>query len=248
MGNLAQAYVVAGKPQLAIPLYEELLPLRRAKSGDDHSDVLVSMGNLAVAYTDAGMIEQSLAQLEDLLRIKRTKYGDAHAETLAEVLHLASRYLRANHDSRGRQLIEEFVERNRQAAGPETPEFGKTLAVVSHQLLKARQFSTAELYLRECLTVWRRTQPEDWSTYYAQLRLGESLLGQENYSEAQPALLGGYEGIMKRKDLLPTAAKVRLAEVLQQIVDLYTLREKPIEAQRWRAKLQEVQSTIAEEK
>ena len=40
MNNLAAAYEKAGKLDLAVPLYEETLKLRKAKLGPDHPETL----------------------------------------------------------------------------------------------------------------------------------------------------------------------------------------------------------------
>ena len=42
MSNLAGAYQAAGKLDLALPLFEETLKLRKAKLGPDHPDTLVA--------------------------------------------------------------------------------------------------------------------------------------------------------------------------------------------------------------
>ena len=47
MNNLATGYQAAGKLDLALPLFEQTLKLRKAKLGPDHPDTLTSMNNLA---------------------------------------------------------------------------------------------------------------------------------------------------------------------------------------------------------
>ena len=51
MHNLASAYRAAGKLDLALPLFEETLKLRKAKLGPDHPDTagtMVSLGHLLI--------------------------------------------------------------------------------------------------------------------------------------------------------------------------------------------------------
>ena len=61
MSNLALGYEAAGKLDLALPLYEETLKLRKAVLGPEHPDTLTSMNNLAVGYCKtAGKIGQAL--------------------------------------------------------------------------------------------------------------------------------------------------------------------------------------------
>ena len=47
MHNLASGYEAAGKRDLALPLFEETVQLRKAKLGADHPDTLNSMNSLA---------------------------------------------------------------------------------------------------------------------------------------------------------------------------------------------------------
>ena len=67
MNNLGEAYQEAGKLDLALPLLEETLRLRKAKLGPDHPDTLKSMDNLAEAYEDAGRHDDAIPLLEDAL-------------------------------------------------------------------------------------------------------------------------------------------------------------------------------------
>ena len=50
-------YRAAGKLDLALPLFEQTLQLRKAKLGLDHPDTLHSMNNLALGYQDAGKLD-----------------------------------------------------------------------------------------------------------------------------------------------------------------------------------------------
>ena len=67
--------------------------------------------------------------------------------------------------------------------------------------------------------------------------LGGSLLGQKNYSGAEPLLLAGYEGMKAREAKIPPQGKVRLTEALERLVQLYDAWGKPDQAAVWRNKL-----------
>ena len=59
MGDLARDYAFAGRPDRALPLFEQAWAGRRAKLGPDHPDTLRSMSDLAGAYEDAGNVEKA---------------------------------------------------------------------------------------------------------------------------------------------------------------------------------------------
>jgi hypothetical protein len=47
------------------------------------------------------------------------------------------------------------------------------------------------------------------------------MLGQKKYADAEPLLKEGYEGMKQREKTMPAAAKVRLTEALERLVQLY---------------------------
>ena len=48
--------------------------------------------------------------------------------------------------------------------------------------------------------------------------LGGALLGQQNYTDAEPLLLKGYEGLKAREATIPPQGKDRLPEALERLV------------------------------
>jgi hypothetical protein len=67
--------------------------------------------------------------------------------------------------------------------------------------------------------------------------LGGSLLGQKKYAEAEPLLLAGYEGMKRRDERIAPIHKVRLAEAIERLVQLYEAWGNVEKAAAWRAKL-----------
>ena len=117
-------------------------------------------------------------------------------------------------------------------------------------LLKANLFTEAEAVLRECLTIRETVEPDDWHTFNTKSMLGAVLVGQakqlqatdaaapqSKFTEAEPLLVQGYEGIQQRADKIPHEGKTRPTEALQRLVDLYTAWGKPDEAAKWQQKL-----------
>ena len=84
MGNLAMAYTVTGKPEQALPLFEETLRLMKTKREPDHPDTLKSMGQLAAIHLELGHLDQALALGEETLQ--RMK-GSAHRTSHDDIRH-----------------------------------------------------------------------------------------------------------------------------------------------------------------
>ena len=70
-------------------------------------------------------------------------------------------------------------------------------------LLLQKKPAEAELKLRECLTIRQKIQPDDWTTFDTKSMLGEALLDQKKFADAEPLLLAGYEGMKQREDTIP---------------------------------------------
>jgi hypothetical protein len=67
--------------------------------------------------------------------------------------------------------------------------------------------------------------------------LGGALSGQKRYAEAEPLVLGGYEGMKARAAKIPPAGKGRLPEAAERIVHLYEAWGRFDKATEWKAKL-----------
>ena len=67
--------------------------------------------------------------------------------------------------------------------------------------------------------------------------LGEALLDQKKFADAEPLLLSGYEGMKQREDTIPPQDKPRLTKALERLVKLYEAWGKKDEAMKWRKEL-----------
>jgi len=99
-----------------------------------------------------------------------------------------------------------------------------------------RKFTQSEALAREALELERKKQPEDWQRFRAESLLGASLLGQKRYTDAEPLLLEGYQGMLARKDRMAVRDHYHLDSARKWLVDLYEAWDKPEKAAEWRAK------------
>src|SRR5262249_60569656 len=111
---------------------------------------------------------------------------------------------------------------------------GGDLTELGASLLKQNKHAEAERVLRECLPVLQEKQPDTWPTFHTQSLLGESLSGQGKYTEAEPLLVRGYEGMNQREAAIPATFKFCLTEALERLVQLYDSLNKPADAAKWR--------------
>ena len=122
------------------------------------------------------------------------------------------------------------------------PKAAPTLRAFGLNLLKQRKFADAEPLLRESLKIREQKLPDDWMTFDTKSMLGGALLGQKKYADAEPLLLKGYEGMKQREATIPAPGKIRLAEALARLVQLYDASGQKAKADEWRKKLPVVKS------
>ncbi len=110
-------------------------------------------------------------------------------------------------------------------------------ATLGHNLLDLGRHAEAEQVLRDCLTTREKIMPDGWLRFNVMSLLGDSLLGQKQYAEAEPLLIRGFDGMKQREGSIPANAKIRLTEAVERLVHLYEATGRPEKAQEWRGKL-----------
>jgi tetratricopeptide (TPR) repeat protein len=212
-----------GQFDKAIPLWEEILKYRKAKSGRDNPQASIAMLPLGLAYKEVGRLPEAIALLEEAVAknphpMRTRDLLDAYelAGEHAKVIALCQKQLAGDRKSLPEWLPAEL------------------LARLGRAYLGQKKWSEAEPHLRECLTLLEKNQ-SDWTLFDAQSMLGGSLLGQQKYAEAESLLLKGYEGLKRWEKSLDPRDAARVPETLDWLTELYTATNKPDEVKRWQA-------------
>jgi serine/threonine protein kinase/tetratricopeptide (TPR) repeat protein len=234
MSALGGGYLAAGKLELALPLLEETLALQKARLGPDHPDTLGTMTKLAASYQDAGKLALALPLLDETLTRTRRKFGADNPDTLGSMGNLALGYRAAGKLERALPLLVEAVSRWKQKAGINLPRYANALGQLGLAQLESGMWAQAESSLRECLVIQEPKKPDDWSTFNTRSMLGEALLGQKKYDEAEPLLRAGYEGMMRRADKIPVRNRDRLSEALDRLIAFAEATNKADDAKAWK--------------
>jgi WD40 repeat protein/tetratricopeptide (TPR) repeat protein len=221
-----------GQFDKAIPLFEEIVKVREAKFGRDDPQTLNGIANLGANCKGAGRLKEAVPLLEEAHRAAKK-----HAELAWVANQLADAYQRAGENDKAANLLLEQVPATRKQLPKDSPQLGQFLANTGTSLLEMKKWVEAEPLLRECLAIREKTQPDHWSTFNTQSSLGGSLLGQKKYGEAEPLLLKGYEGMKQREKTIPTSGggELRIPLALDRLIELYTVTNKPEEAEKWQA-------------
>jgi len=119
MNNLADAYRLAGKYDLAQELFRETLERRKTLLGADHPDTLQSMHNLAWGYRDASQFDLALPLFKETVQRRKAQLGPDDPNTLNSMNKLADAYRAAGKLDLALPLLEETLKRRKATLGPD---------------------------------------------------------------------------------------------------------------------------------
>jgi tetratricopeptide (TPR) repeat protein len=237
MYNLAAVYCSQKKFDPAIPLFKETLRRRSKKLGADHPDTVLTQAYLGVCYHSAGRLGDGVRCLEQALARARKRPGPLPVQVAWVPGTLTAAYDQAKQFGKAEPLYRAFVEQARKQYGTDDPRTAGALAYLGLNLLRQSKHAAAEKALRDCLAVLEKKAPDAWTTFNIRSMLGEAVLGQRRYADAEALLRTGYGGMKEREGKIPPKDKVYLTEALQRLVRLYDAWDKPDEAARWRKEL-----------
>jgi len=183
---------------------------------------------LGLAYLNLGAAEQGVQQLKRAFELREALHGEKADDTARCRNELAIAYrLNGQHDAASRLF----------GQSPNSSQQAFALVVRGRMLLLEKKPAEAEIKLRESLKIRQKVQPDYWTTFETKSLLGEALLEQKKYAEAEPLMMSGYRGMKKREDKIPDREKVQLTKALERLVHLYDTWDKPDEAAKWRKEL-----------
>jgi serine/threonine protein kinase/lipopolysaccharide biosynthesis regulator YciM len=234
VNDLALAHRNAGRLAEAIALFEQLRDVVVKKLGPDDLRTLSILNNLAVTYQWAGQLEQALPLYQQAVTaLEKRQFTDRNAGWFVD--NLVGCQERLHQYEAAEAWRRKWLAVVKAKDGPQSAAYATALAGLGGNLLLQHQHAEAKAILREALPIAEKQQPDAWTTFQTQALLGGALLGQENYAEAEPLLLAGYEGLKQRQAKIPRGDKKSLAEALDRLVQLYDTWGKPDRANQWRA-------------
>jgi tetratricopeptide (TPR) repeat protein len=125
------------------------------------------------------------------------------------------------------------VERLRTRLPADDPKLADALWRLADSLLNQQRFAEAEPPAREALAIKEKKCPDDWWKFSQRTILGNCLLGQKKYAEAEPLFLSGYEG-MKHERKGPKDRQRSSWRALQCLARICELTGRSDEAAKWR--------------
>jgi eukaryotic-like serine/threonine-protein kinase len=236
---LGLLYRNEGKFAQAEPLFIEVVEGRRRLLGDEHLETLKSTTYLADLYRNQGKDAPAEALYTKALdTLRRLPVGQDHPNTFNTMNNLALLYLGQGKYAQAEALFTQALEGRRRVLGPDHPGTASTLASLGRLSLQQDKYTAAEALLREALKYQEKANAEGWERYNSQSLLGASMLGQRRYSEAEPLLLAGYQGIVEHETTIPYESRPVADQAAARVVQLYQDWGKTEKAAEWQKYVQ----------
>jgi hypothetical protein len=151
--------------------------------------------------------------------------------------NLASDFQQAGRLADAIELYRRTLELRLAKLGAPHPHTMHTMNSLAGAYLECKEWSTAENLLRRCLELRAKSQFGDWWRFHTMSQLGAALVGQNRYTEAEPFLISGFEGLRTRETQIPAPYKKNLAAAAARVVPFYEAWRKVDKAAEWRVKL-----------
>ena len=239
MFGLGKVLLGEGNYPEAEKILAQVYAVDQRVKGAQHPDTLRVESVLGSAYSGQGKFDQAIPLLENTIRDFRRSMGlgPGAAETLKTESRLAWAY-----DSKGELQRAEQIWQSVQQGYMDLGKNGEASAIdvtelLGQNLVRQRKFGEAERLLRQAVAYREKGNRDDWYRFRAQAFLGAALAGLRQYSEAEPLLLNGYEGMRQHASSMPAEQRKWTRFSAEQIVNLYSQWSKPEEAAKWRATL-----------
>jgi tetratricopeptide (TPR) repeat protein len=233
MYNLAVLYRDEGKYPQADALLGKTLEIQRRVLGEEHPDTLDTKEALAVLYRIQSRHAQAEEMLNDVFGIRRRTEGEEAPDTLFTMENLGILYHNQGKYQEAESLFTKVLEIRRRVAGAQHPTTTPLLVMLGELMLEQKRCTEAEANFREALLRYEKTIPDNWRRFKTENILGASLAGQTRYAEAEPLLIAGYDGLVRRQATMPADSRPVLERAGQWIIGLYQDWGKPEKAAAW---------------
>ncbi len=245
LNNLALVLRDEGRPAEAEAVQREALALDIKFLGNGHPEVAVGTLNLSLMLAQQGKLAEAEATDREAITLLKKSLGNEHPY-VANALEELGQILSAENKPGEIEVIQrEALALHRKTLGSQHPYTANSLEALAILLLQENKTKEAEDMARECLAIRQKQLSNDWTAFTARILLGECLMTQKKYAEAESFLLEGYQGMKQREAVMPPTAKDAFRQSVNTIVQLYELTGRTNEAAHWKEKLPVPESPAA---
>ncbi len=240
--NLAGALWGEGKFAEAAELHQATSEICKRTLGPEHPDTLRSLTNVARCYSAVGRFAEAAELHQKILEIRRRVLGPDYHDTLRSMSYLASANLALGRLAEAEAQFRETVLVATRVLGETHPDRLQALDGLGDTLLALGRPAEAEPVFRECLDLRVKAEAAPWMTATARSQLGAALIQLQRFAEAEPLVVGGYEGLRQDEQHIPASNRQIVDRAGEHLVQLYTDWGRPTQAGEWKTKLASITS------
>ena len=204
------------------------------------------------ALTELDRLTTAMKQLREgkdleaeraLVELIESRGGKEGADTTLWRAMLAESYLRQGKHVQARRTFEASRDGIKKFLGDEHPALGSCYYGLAQACLGEKDYERAEVEGRSALAYYEQRYPADPIRFELLGIIGSALVGQKKTSEAEPLLLGAYNGMKEAIDGQAPGAGTRIRESANRLIELYTTTNQPEEAAKWQAERDKTAAT-----
>jgi tetratricopeptide (TPR) repeat protein len=240
--GLGRAWLAHGEGNKAVKYLEQCRDLcnKVFPSPPDMPAVNLSLAN---AYRSIGKLAEAIRLFEATVKEYRVKLGPEHPTTLLASIDLGAAYAEAGKHDEASRLLDQTGKTLVVKLGPDHPATLQTQTKLVRVHLAAKKYTLTETMARPVVDRWQKRidrmsnlgqiERELAGLAGLQFLLGESLLRQRKYAEAEPLLVKSYEVMKAREKPVKSPAARQMVEVLDRLIELATATNRPADVKKW---------------
>ena len=197
----------------------ESVDIWRDLLGDSHTFLWAALANLGVVLKDQGKLGDAEDTLRESLEVLRRNVGGDEPSVGASLYNLARVQQAQGKLPEAEANARESLGILREALPPGHPTLAGVMAGLGSVLVDRGEGAEAEPLLRESLAIYDEAAPGKWYGHQVRSVLGEALLAQRRFREAEPLLLAAWEGLKDDPAVSPDrkrSAVARIARLYQR--------------------------------
>lgn len=189
MSTMGEVYINLGLYELATPLMENSLNVRKQIFGKEHYEVAESLDKLATLLRKKGNYTEAEVMSREALSIFRNLYGNEDTIVANSLNNLASTLYNKGKYKEAEPLYREALTIQRKLLGNMHPDVANIMSNLGSVLYRLNKYTEVEPLMREALSIKRKLHGNEHPDVAISLNnLAQFLKSTGNYEEAEPLL------------------------------------------------------------
>ena len=203
-----------------IEIYRQILPILRLMPREKNG-LTVTLTNLGMALMNRGEFAEAEANFAETLALQRELYGENNLYVANTFDAISRLRIWQKRFAEAQAIAEQAMEIQDKILPADSAMRIGALSALGESLTRQGKARQGEPFLRKALTLTRLgNEPEDWTVYNAESRLGECLMSQRRFTEAQTLIWRSADKLKEylgEEHLLTREAFRRVVELNEKI-------------------------------